>query len=350
MKKMKKLLALMLCLAMFFAIASCTKADTASTTTPTPDAPTATPEQADTDDGTALIADAQAYTIGISQFVQHDALDAATQGFRDALTDAFGADRLTFIEQNAQGDSATCSSIANSLVSSKVDLILANATPSLQAAAAATADIPVLGTSITEYSVALDLRDFNGTVGGNVSGTSDLAPLTEQADMILELFPDVVSIGMIYCSAEANSLYQVKTVADALEAAGRTVAFYPFSDSNDLSAVTNTAVAASDLIYIPTDNTVASNMGIIDNICRPAGIPVIAGEEGICSNGGVATLSISYYDLGYATGLMAVKILTGEADVSTMPVEYAPNFIKKYNAEICDELGITIPDGYEAIA
>jgi len=285
------------------------------------------------------------YTIGISQIVQHVALDAATQGFRDAVTAEFG-DSVTFIEQNAQGDPATCAAIANSLVASKVDLILANATPALQAAAAATSEIPVLGTSITEYSVALDLKDFNGTVGGNVSGTSDLAPLDEQADMVHALFPDAANVGMIYCSAEANSLYQVETVRVALQAFGYAVTFFPFSDSNDLAAVATTAAAASDVIYIPTDNTVASNMGIIDNICRPAGVPIVAGEEGICAGGGAAALSIDYYDLGFATGKMAVKILKGESRVGEMPIEYAPNFTKKYNPEVCTELGIEIPADY----
>lgn len=288
------------------------------------------------------------YTVGISQLVQHAALDAATLGFRNALTDILG-DKVDFNEQNAQGDSATCATIANSLVSSNVDLILANATPALQAAAAATGDIPILGTAITEYGVALDLRDFNGVVGGNISGTSDLAPLSEQADMIKEWFPNAQSVGLIYCSAEANSLYQVNTVQAALEALGYAATPYPFSDSNDLSAVVMLAIESSDVIYVPTDNTVAANMGILDNICRPAQVPIIASEEGICRGGGVATLSIDYYDLGYATGLMGAKVLTGEADISTMPIEYAPQVTKKYNAAICAELGLTPPEGYVEI-
>ncbi|MBQ5739581.1 MAG: ABC transporter substrate-binding protein, partial [Oscillospiraceae bacterium] len=138
-------------------------------------------------------------------------------------------------------------------------------------------------------------------------------------------------------------------VAAELEKAGVATEFYSFSDSNDLAAVVESAIAASDVIYVPTDNTVASNAGIIDNICRPAGIPVVAGEEGICAGCGVATLSISYYDLGTATGKMAAKILTGEADIAEMPIEYAPQFTKKFNAEICDSLGLTAPEGYVAI-
>lgn len=293
--------------------------------------------------------DDDVYTVGICQLVQHDALDAATKGFKDALIGEFGEDGVKFDEQNAQGDANTCSTIINGFVSSDVDLILANATASLQAAAAGTDTIPILGTSVTEYGVALELTGFDGTVGRNISGTSDLAPLDEQAEMLHELFPDAKNVGLLYCSAEANSQYQVDTVKAYLEDMGYTCTYYSFSDSNDLSSVVTTAADASDVIYVPTDNTVANNTEIVKNICMPAKVPVIAGEEGICKGCGVATLSISYYDLGYATGKMAVKILKGEAKIEEMPIEYAPNFEKKYNAEICEELGITIPDGYEAI-
>lgn len=292
--------------------------------------------------------EAQTYNVGICQLVQHDALDAATQGFKDALTEKLG-DAVTFDEQNAQGDSNTCSTIINSFVSNGVDLILANATPALQAAAAGTNEIPILGTSVTEYGVALEIDDFNGTVGGNISGTSDLAPLEDQAAMLNELFPDAKNVGLLYCSAEANSQYQVDTVKAALEEMGYTCEYYAFSDSNDLSSVTTTAASSSDVIYVPTDNTVASNTEIINNICLPEKVPVIAGEEGICAGCGVATLSISYYDLGVATGEMAARILADGEDISEMAIEYAPNFTKKYNVSICEELGIEIPDDYEAI-
>ena len=289
------------------------------------------------------------YTVGICQLVQHDALDAATKGFKDALIEEFGEDGVKFDEQNAQGDANTCSTIINGFVSSDVDLILANATPALQAAAAGTDTIPILGTSVTEYGVALELDNFDGTVGRNISGTSDLAPLDGQADMLHELFPDAKNVGLLYCSAEANSQYQVDTIKKYLEDMGYTCTYYSFADSNDLSSVVTKAADSSDVIYVPTDNTVAANTEIIKNICMPAKVPVVAGEEGICAGCGVATLSISYYDLGYATGKMAVKILKGESKVEEMPIEYAPNFTKKYNADICEQLGITIPDGYEVI-
>ena len=292
-------------------------------------------------------ADGKSYTIGICQLVEHAALDAATQGFEDALTAEFG-DNVKFDFQNAQGDSATCATIANGFVSASVDLIMANATPALQAAQAATNSIPILGTSVTEYGVALGLTDFDGTVGGNVSGTSDLAPLDQQAEMITEWLPDAKKVGLLYCSAEANSQYQVDEVQKYLEAAGVTATQYSFSDSNDLASVCQKAADENDAVYVPTDNTVAANTGIVDGICRPAKKPVFAGEEGICSGCGVATLSISYYDLGYTTGEMAAKILTGEADISEMPIEYT-DVTKKYNKTICEDLGLTAPEGYEAI-
>ena len=292
-------------------------------------------------------ASGDSYTVGICQLVQHAALDAATQGFEDALTAEFG-DNVKFDFQNAQGDSATCATIANGFVSAGVDLIMANATPALQAAQSATNEIPVLGTSVTEYGVALGLSDFSGTVGGNISGTSDLAPLDQQADMIVEWMPEAKKVGLLYCSAEANSQYQVDEVQKYLEAKGVTATQYAFSDSNDLSSVCQKAADENDALYVPTDNTVAANTGIVDGICRPAKKPVFAGEEGICAGCGVATLSISYYDLGYTTGEMAVKILNGEADISTMPIEYT-DVTKKYNKAICDDLGLTVPEGYEEI-
>ena len=292
-------------------------------------------------------ASGDSYTVGICQLVQHAALDAATQGFEDALTAEFG-DNVKFDFQNAQGDSATCATIANGFVSAGVDLIMANATPALQAAQSATNEIPVLGTSVTEYGVALGLSDFSGTVGGNISGTSDLAPLDQQADMIVEWMPEAKKVGLLYCSAEANSQYQVDEVQKYLEAKGVTATQYAFSDSNDLSSVCQKAADENDALYVPTDNTVAANTGIVDGICRPAKKPVFAGEEGICAGCGVATLSISYYDLCYTTGEMAVKILKGEADISTMPIEYT-DVTKKYNKAVCDDLGLTAPEGYEAI-
>ncbi len=323
---MKRIFAILMAAAMLLSMAACTS-----------DAPAGTGDQAQ-----------EKYVVGICQLIQHDALDAATEGFMDALKEALG-DAVEFKLENASGDANTCSTIVNSFVTDEVDLIMANATPALQAAASATEDIPILGTSVTEYGVALELDNFNGTVGGNISGTSDLAPLKDQAAMLLEWFPDAKNVGLVYCSAEANSIYQVNTVKAELEGKGVTCTTYPFADTNELQAVVQKAADASEVIYVPTDNQCASAAETIDGICRDAGVPIIAGEEGICAGCGIATLSISYYDLGVTTGKMAAKILKGEADIATMPIAYAENFTKKYNAEICTALNLTAPEGYVAI-
>jgi putative ABC transport system substrate-binding protein len=288
------------------------------------------------------------YKIGICQLVQHDALDAATDGFKQAVIDQLGEENVEFDTQNAAGESTACTTICNQFVSNGVDLIMANATAALQAAYNATETIPILGTSITEYGVALGIDDFTGTVGSNVSGTSDLANLEQQAQMILDLVPSATKVGILYCSAEPNSAYQVSKVKAYLEARDITVTEYPFADSNEVSAVATTAAANSDALYVPTDNTAAACAETIGNVVRDARVPLIAGEKGICTGCGIATLSISYYDLGYTTGLMAAKILKGEEKIEEMAVEYAPA-IKMYNKDMCEELGITIPDGYTEI-
>lgn len=294
-------------------------------------------------------ADDGKYVIGVCQLMEHEALSAATKGFMDSIVAELGEENVEFDVQIAAGDTAMCTNIVLDFVSKEVDLILANATPALQAAAAATADIPILGTSITEYGVAMGIEDFSGIVGGNVSGTSDLAPLDQQAAMVKEWFPDAKTVGLLYCAAEANSKYQVDTVQMYLEDLGYSCKQYSFSSSSDMDPVTRDAAAESDVIYVPTDNTVAESTGIIYGICSPAGIPVITGEQGVCAGCGVATLSISYYDLGVTTGQMAIDILTGKADISTMEIKYADAFTPLYNAEICAELNITVPDGYDPI-
>ena len=339
MNVLSKVTALAAASAMVLSLAACgggTASTPAATTSAAPEA-------------SAPAEGAASYTVGICQQMTHDALDAATQGFKDALNELLPG-QVTFDEQDAGGEYANCGTIMDGFVAEGVDLILANATYPLQAAASATADIPVLGTSVTDYATALSIEDWTGTVGGNISGTSDLAPLDQQAAMLNELFPDAVNVGLLYCSGEPNSVYQVETIQGYLEDMGYTCTQYAFTDVNDLSSVAQTACDGSDVIYIPTDNTAAANTETIANVVIPAGVPVIAGESGICSGCGVATLSISYYDIGYKTGEMAAQILTGEADISTMPVEYAPNVTKMYNAANCEALGLTMPEDYEAIA
>lgn len=341
MKKCSKLLSVLLALAMVFALASCGSGSSSS-------APSNNSSAASDASGSSSGSDGATYTVGICQLTQHEALDAATQGFKDALTEKLG-DAVEFEEQNASGDSANCSTIIDGFLSDGVDLILANATAPLQAAAAATSDVPVLGTSVTDYATALEIDDWTGTVGTNISGTSDLAPLDQQADMLHEMFPDAQNVGLLYCSGEPNSVYQCTVIQDYLKDFGYNVEWYAFTDTNDVTSVAQTAADNSDVIYIPTDNTAASNTEAIANVVLPAGVPVIAGEEGIAKGCGVATLSISYYDLGYTTGEMAYEILANGADVSTMPVEFAPEVTAKYNAANCEALNITPPEGYVPI-
>lgn len=340
---MKKVLASALCGAIVLSMAACGSNSSSSSAQSAAGSSAASSGAA----SSAPVSD-KVYEIGICQLMQHPALDAATQGFRDALTEKLG-ENVEFDEQNASGESNTCTTIVNGFVSADVDLIMANATPALQSAMAATADIPILGTSITDYATALGVSEFSGTTGINVSGTSDLAPLDGQAAMIQELFPDAKNIGLLYCSGEPNSVYQINVIKGYLEDMGYTCTEYSFTDSNDVASVTQSAIEC-DVMYIPTDNTAATYTETIANVVIPAGVPVVAGEEGICSGCGVATLTISYYDIGYKTGEMAYEILVNGADISTMEIQSAPQFTKKYNAANCETLGISIPDDYEAIS
>ena len=294
-------------------------------------------------------ADDGKYTIGICQIQKHAALDAATQGFKDALIEILGEENLVFQEKDAGGEYTNCGTIMDGFVAENVDLILANATPPLQAAASATGDIPILGTSVTDFASALNISNWTGTVGGNISGTSDLAPLDQQAAMVKELFPDAKTVGLLYCSGEPNSVYQITVIQGYLEDLGYTCQTFAFTDVNDLASVTQSACDGSDVIYIPTDNTCATYTETIANVVLPAKVPVVCGESNTCAGCGIATLSIDYYDLGYTTGQMAAKILKGEADISTMAVQFAPEVTKMYNAANCELLGIAIPEDYQPI-
>lgn len=337
----KKIISLLMVSAMAVSLVAC---GSTSNTAAGDSAAASTEETSD-----AASSDGQTYNVGVIQLVQHPALDAATEGFQAALTDQLG-DAVTVTVENAAGDSATCSTIANSFVSEGVDLIMANATASLQAAQAATDSIPIVATSITDYATALSIDDWTGSTGINVTGTADLAPLDGQAEMLNELFPNAKNVGILYCSGEPNSSFQASSITTYLEEYGYTVTEYTFADTNDVSSVTQSACDNSDVIYIPTDNTAASCTETINNVALAANVPIIAGEEGICSGCGVATLSISYYDIGYAAGQQAVKILSAGQDPATMEIEYASSFTKEYNADICEKLGITPPDDYVAIA
>lgn len=288
------------------------------------------------------------WTVGICQLAQHPALDNATKGFIDALKEGLGEDNVTIIEQNASGDPAACTTIANDLLSRNVDLIMANATPALQAVAAATDTVPILGTAVTHYAPALGISDWTGTVGGNISGTSDLADLKQQAEMVKEWFPDAKKVAIVFCSSEANSVFQAQEVASTLSSMGIETKDFTFTDSNDVSSVTLSACNFADVLYIPTDNVAAQNAEAIANVVLTENKPVIAGEGELCKGCGVATLSIDYYDLGVATGKMAVKILKEGGDISTMPIEFAPAS-KFFNKNICEKLGLTPLEGYAAL-
>ena len=297
----------------------------------------------------AAFADGEQYNVGICQLVQHPALDAATQGFMDALTEKLG-DSVSFSVQNASGDSATCAVICNQFVSDEVDLILANATPALLAAQSATGSIPILGTSVTDYASALEIaaEDWTGATGMNISGTSDGVPAQAQAELLQEVFGEAKNVGLLYCSGEPNSKFQADEIRPILEEMGYSVKEYTFADSNDVALVSANACDDCDVLYIPTDNTAASNAELINNVCLEKKVPVVAGEEGLCAGCGCVTLSISYYDLGVVTGEMAAKILAEGADVSALEIEYAP-FTGKFNAANCEALGVEIPEGFEAI-
>ena len=331
---MKKVIALMLALMLAVSMVACGETSTGGET------------------GSGNGEQAKKFTIGICQFLPHPALDKATEGFKAAVIAELGEENVTFDEQNAAGEASNCSTIVNGLVSSNVDLIMANATPAVAAAYNATETIPILGTSVTEYGVALGIENFSGTVGANVSGTSDLADLALQAEMVTQWCPDAKNVGLLYCSAEANSKYQVNEVQKILEGKGLTCKQFAFADTSDLMAVTQEAADFADVIYVPTDNTVANNASAIDSVCRPAKVPIIAGEAGICGGCGIATMSIDYYDLGYATGEMAVKILRDGADITKMPIEYTPaeKVSYLYNEEICNELGIEPLEGYSKLS
>ncbi|MCQ2558353.1 MAG: ABC transporter substrate-binding protein [Oscillospiraceae bacterium] len=290
------------------------------------------------------------YTIGICQLLQHDALDAATQGFMDAVKEKLGDD-VAFDLQNASGDSAMCSTIVTGFVSNKVDLIMANATPALQAAVAATTEIPVLATSVTDFGTALADPDMDPAAGTgiNVSGTSDGVPGQLYADLTMELVPEAKKVAVVYCSAEANSVVQADDFVACMDAKGVATEVFTFADSNDMQAVITAAIEGADALYIPTDNTAASNMTIVANVCQPANIPVICGEENMMANGGLATVSISYYNIGYVCGQMAVDILTNKADVSKMPIGYASDPVKEYNPAFAEAIGFAMPEGFTAV-
>ena len=339
--KLKQIIAAVLAAAMMTAMTACSSNGGEQSRSGSESSQSQTEGESESSDG-------KKFKVGVIQLVQHDALDAATQGFVDTLTEKFG-DNVEIIVQNASGDSPTCGVIANQFVSEGVDLIMANATPALQAAAAATGTIPIVGTSVTDYATALQISDWTGKTGTNITGTADLAPLSEQAAMIKELFPEAKKVGILFCSAEPNSAYQANVIKEQLSSLGIESEEFTFADTNDVAAVTTTACGACDVLYIPTDNTAATCTETINNIAQPAGVPIITGEAAPCAVCGVATLSISYYDIGHIAGEMAAEILTEGKNPADMEIRFAPEVTKMYNPDICSALGVTVPEGYSPL-
>ncbi|MGN0135724.1 ABC transporter substrate binding protein [Anaerotignum sp.] len=290
------------------------------------------------------------YTIGIVQQMEHGSLDAATQGFMDKLTELLGEENVTFDYQNAQGEQANCTTIATKFVSNGVDLIMANATTALQCAAAATGDIPIVGTSVTDY-VTAGVVDSNDAPGRNVTGVSDLASVEAQVDVLMQFCdPEDTKVAIIYCSAEPNSIFQADLAKTYLDSLGVPYAEYTVADSNEIQSVVTNAVSDCNAVFVLADNTLANNMEIVKNITVPAGIPSVAGAEAMCQVGALSTIAIDYYDLGVKAAEMAYDILVNGANPAEMPIEYMTDgIVPKYNPEIAEALGVEIPEGMEPI-
>ncbi len=345
----KKILAAILSGAMVLSLAGCartaggnTSANEASSEAATEETSTATEETSEaaaeesTEAAETTAEAGKTFHVGVIQLVEHPALDAATKGFEEGLEAALAADgyAVEFDYQNAQGEQANCATIATKFVNDNDDLIMANATPALQAVAAATGDIPIVGTSITDYKSAGVIKE-NDAPGTNVTGASDLAPVDEQIKLLQKVAPNTQQVAILYCSSEANSAFQVDLAKEALDAAGIAYKEFTVADSNELQSVVSNAITSCDCFYIPTDNTIADNISIVKNATVPEKIPVICGEENMCKNGGLATLSISYYDLGVAAGKQAYDILVKGSDPATMPITFVSEGItSEYNPEI----------------
>lgn len=288
--------------------------------------------------------DEKVFQIGIVQLAEHPALDEATRGFKEFLTEKLG-DKVQFSVQNAQGEQTNCTTIVNQFVSSKVDLIMANATNAVKAAREATSDIPVVGTSVTDY-VSSGLVASNEAPGANVTGASDMNPVTVQVDLMKTLCPEVKTVGIVINSGEENSAIQAEEAKTAFEAEGFAVKIYSVADTNEIQTVVTAACNEVDAFYEPTDNLIAANVPTMSNITTAAGKPVICGEGGMCESGFLATYAISYYELGRAAGEQAYNILVNGADPATTPIFFfdVSQLTLVVNEQNAAELGITIPE------
>lgn len=288
--------------------------------------------------------DEKVFQIGIVQLAEHPALDEATRGFKDFLTEKLG-DKVQFNVQNAQGEQTNCTTIVNQFVSSKVDLIMANATNAVKAAREATSDIPIIGTSVTDY-VFSGLVASNEAPGANVTGASDMNPVNVQVQLMKTLCPEVKTVGIVINSGEENSAIQAEEAKTAFEAEGFAVKIYSVADTNEIQTVVTAACNEVDAFYEPTDNLIAANVPTMSNITTAAGKPVICGEGGMCESGFLATYAISYYELGRAAGEQAFNILVNGADPATTPIFFfdVSQLTLVVNEQNAAELGITIPE------
>jgi len=281
------------------------------------------------------------YNIGVLQLVQHDALDASNEGFFKALDDK--GIKYVADQQNAAGEIATCQTIAQTLVDNKNDLIFSIATPAAQAVAGITSDIPIVVTAVTDPA-ASGLCESNEKPGTNVTGTSDLTPIKEQMDLLMEILPETKTVGILYCSAESNAEIQANMAKEALDALGIAHEDYIVSSSNEIQTVVESAIGKVDALYAPTDNVIAAAMSTVGMIATENNIPVICGEAGMTKAGGVATYGIDYFKLGYKAGEMAADILVNGTNPADMPIGYlaAEECEFTYNEEIATALGVDL--------
>ncbi len=286
------------------------------------------------------------YRIGVIQMMTHVALDQAYEGFSQYFADQgyVNGENITITYQNGQGETTNLSTIADQYVGENVDLIFAIATPSAQAAAGKTSEIPIIGTAITDFADAGLVND-NNAPGTNVSGTTDMNPISNQIDLMLELYPDVKTVGFLYNSSEDNSVLQTDIAKAYLELKGIAWTERTVSSTNDVQQATTAIVSECDAIYLPTDNIFASAMPIVSEITMESKTPVICGESGMVQNGGLATLGVNYYNLGYQAGEMALRVLQGE-DISAMPIEASSNYDYCFNSDTAEAIGCTIPEKY----
>ena len=283
--------------------------------------------------------------IGVLQLIEHNALDSAYKGFVDGLKEAGYEDGKNIIidYQNAQGEQANCITIGQKFINDKSDLILAIATPAAQAIANMTKDIPILITAVTDPADSKLVAD-NNAPGGNVTGTSDLTPVEAQIELLKEIIPNVKTVGLLYCSSEQNSVFQINIAKKKLDATGIKYIDIAISNLNEIQQVIQNIIGKVEAIYTPTDNMIANGMATVALMTEPAKLPVICGEGGMTMLGGTATYGINYYELGKLTSTQAVSILKGDKKTSEMPIEYLQKFDLVVNTNMIESIGLTIPE------